>query len=363
LVERLIDSETMKHGLVTNLLLEELTMGRRATRFVELKEEDRVWLEQQWKHDPSHATRSRAHAILLNSQHYCMAQISRILNVSYDTVENWLTRWDDHGRDGLADGLRSGRTPKLDNQDRNVLREIVEQHPQEPSVMLKQLHERTNKTVSRGTLRRTLRKLGYRWKRLRRSLRKRRDPVAFRNAAEELKELSAMPDVKLVYFDEANFSISGVVSYAWQRMGERAEIPISGGHRNSIQVLGFLSKGGKVRSYVQRSTVKGSSVVAVINDFMRSLTGTTVLVLDNASPHTCREVSQQIEQWAKRGLILYNLPAYSPELNSIEHIWRKLKHQLIPATAWETIDRLAPSLLESLKQMGTVRQLEPLLAV
>ncbi len=121
-----------------------------------------------------------------------------------------------------------------------------------------------------------------------------------------------------MYFDEANFSISGVVSYAWQRRGERTEIQISGGHRNSIQVMGFMSKKGEVKSYVQRSTVKGSSVVASIHDFARTLRGTTVLVLDNASPHTCREVLEHIEKWAERGLILYNLPPYSPELNAIE---------------------------------------------
>jgi len=338
-------------------------MGRYASRFVELSDDDRVWLEQQWKHAGSHAMRSRAHAVLLSSQRYCMAQICQILSVSYETVEAWLDRWDKQRRDGLADSERVGRPPKLSPKDHNILREIVEQHPQEPTVVLQQLHERTHKLVSRSTLRRTLRSLGYRWKRLRRSLRKRRDSQAFQAAAEELKEIAALPDVKVVYFDEANFSLSGVVSYAWQRTGERTEIQISGGHRNSIQVLGFMSNDGEVKSYVQRSTVKGPSVVAAINDFARTLRGTTVLVLDNASPHTCREVSQHIEEWAESGLILYNLPPYSPELNAIEHLWRKLKHQLIPATAWETIDKLTQSLLASLKQLGTVRQLEPMLAV
>jgi transposase len=88
-----------------------------------------------------------------------------------------------------------------------------------------------------------------------------------------------------------------------------------------------------------------------------------VLVLDNAKPHTCREVAKHIEHWGQRGLVLYNLPPYSPELNAIEHLWRKLKHQLIPPTAWETIEKLAQSLMRSLKQLGPVRQLEPIAAL
>jgi transposase len=344
-------------------LVWELVMGRHASRFVQLDDADRIWLEQQWKQEPSHSTRSRAHAILLSSQRYNIVQISNILGVTYETVENWFDRWDEHRRDGIGDNARIGRPPKLEPKDQNILCEIVQHHPQEPIEMLEQLRQRTKKIISRSTLRRVLRALGYRWKRLRRSLRNRRDPQAFALAADELKEIANMPDVQLVYFDEANFSISGVVSYAWQAIGLRSEIPISGGHRNSIQVLGFMSTEGRVKTYLQRSTVRGASVVAAINDFVRTIRRTTVLVLDNASPHTCRQVAEHIEGWAKRGLILYNLPPYSPELNAIEHLWRKLKHQLIPANAWETIEKLANHLIQSLTKLGSVKQLEPMPAV
>lgn len=338
-------------------------MGRHASRFIKLEEGDRVWLEEQWKRNPVHTVRCRAHAILLSSQRYSIVEISQILDVTYETIEEWFDRWDERRRNGLVDAPRSGRPPKLSDRDRHILREIAQEHPQQPAVMLGQLYERTKKIISRGTLRRTLAALGFRWKRLRRSLRKRRDAEAFALATAELDEIVHMPDVNLVYFDEANFSLSGVVSYAWQKVGERIDIPISGGHRNSIQVLGFQSADGKVRTYVQRSTVKGSSVVAAINDFVRRIRRTTVLVLDNASPHTCGEVIQHIERWAERGLILYNLPPYSPELNAIEHLWRKLKHQLIPPHAWETIDKLAQSLLTSLETIGTVKQLQPIAAL
>lgn len=67
--------------------------------------------------------------------------------------------------------------------------------------------------------------MGYRWKRLRLSLRNRRDSNAFEIAARELKEMEQIPDANVVYFDESHFTISGVVSYAWQPKGERTLIP------------------------------------------------------------------------------------------------------------------------------------------
>jgi hypothetical protein len=56
--------------------------------------------------------------------------------------------------------------------------------------MLSRLVERTEKSISRGTLRRTLRAFGFRWKRLGRSLKKRRDSEAFALATAELDEIA-----------------------------------------------------------------------------------------------------------------------------------------------------------------------------
>ena len=338
-------------------------MGRYATKFASITDDDRVWLEELWRSDAVHSARCRAHAILLSSQRFSILEISSIFNVTYETVDAWIDRWNQHGRDGLFDGTRSGRPPILDDKDRKVIRSIVDEHPQEPNIILNQIEERTKKKISRVTLRRTLRSMGYRWKRLRLSLRNRRDSNAFEIAARELKEMEQIPDANVVYFDESHFTISGVVSYAWQPKGERTLIPLSGGSRKSIQVLGFQSINGRLRSYVQHSSVRGSTVVAAIEDYIKTIKTTTVLVLDNASSHTCNEVKFHLQRWVEKGLILYHLPPYSPELNSIEHLWNKLKHQLMPRTAWETIDRLTQSLLDTLKKIGTVKQLEPIAAL
>jgi hypothetical protein len=96
--------------------------------------------------------------------------------------------------------------------------------------------------------------------------RKRRDSVAFPNEAEELKKLAEMPVVRLVYFDQANFSISWVVSHAWQRLKDRTDILISGGHRNSIQVLGFLSDSVRITDVCASKLTTGERVRPRQND-------------------------------------------------------------------------------------------------
>ena len=51
-----------------------------------------------------------------------------------------------------------------------------------------------------------------------------------------------------------------------------------------------------------------------------------LVVLDNAAIHKGDAMERKRRQWAKKGLYLYYLPAYSPELNRIEILWKQAKH-------------------------------------
>lgn len=52
----------------------------------------------------------------------------------------------------------------------------------------------------------------------------------------------------------------------------------------------------------------------------------TVPVLDNARIHRSKLFQQARQDWEKRGLFVFFLPSYSPELNRAEIVWRRLKH-------------------------------------
>ena len=49
--------------------------------------------------------------------------------------------------------------------------------------------------------------------------------------------------------------------------------------------------------------------------------------LDNASVHKAKEIEPLLKVLQGRGLKLYFLPAYSPELNRIEKLWHKMKYE------------------------------------
>src|SRR3989475_9299105 len=63
--------------------------------------------------------------------------------------------------------------------------------------------------------------------------------------------------------------------------------------------------------------------------------GPTVVVMDNASIHTSEAFQEAIPKWEKKGLSIFYLPEYSPELNLIEILWRFMKYEWIEFWAYK----------------------------
>lgn len=76
------------------------------------------------------------------------------------------------------------------------------------------------------------------------------------------------------------------------------------------------------------------------------------LILDNASIHKAKEIQPRIDALRKKGLTLYFIPPYSPELNRIEVLWRLMKHRWMEFKC-RTINQLNEDVSEILDHFGT----------
>ena len=76
---------------------------------------------------------------------------------------------------------------------------------------------------------------------------------------------------------------------------------------------------------------KGEHVLAFLCQALPGRAGRPrIVVLDNASYHRARTVREARRELAARGIWLWYLPTYSPELNDIERTFRTLKHEAMP---------------------------------
>lgn len=95
-----------------------------------------------------------------------------------------------------------------------------------------------------------------------------------------------------------------------------------------------------------------SVVVACIDQFAANITKPTSLIIDNAPTHTSNEFKAEIEKWRKLGLTIVPLSPYSPELNIIEIVWRKIKYEWLPFSAYDSYEALKAALFNILANIG-----------
>ena len=137
----------------------------------------------------------------------------------------------------------------------------------------------------------------------------------------------------LFYFDESGFSLDPLVPYAWRK--GRREITVPKDHKKRVNVAGLWSKTGRFLSFETQENMDSKFLVDAFDTLVEILPTPTIIVIDNAPRHTAKAMIEKMGEWEKKGLLFYFLPTYSPELNAIELLWRKVKYEWLPLKAWE----------------------------
>jgi transposase len=75
--------------------------------------------------------------------------------------------------------------------------------------------------------------------------------------------------------------------------------------------------------------------------------------LDNAPAHRGGEFEEELEELEKLGVSVMFLPSYSPELNLIELLWRKIKYEWLPLDIYGNYQTMCDELFEVLKGIGS----------
>ena len=89
------------------------------------------------------------------------------------------------------------------------------------------------------------------------------------------------------------------------------------------------------------NAINSDLIIACFDDFVKQLDGKKrVVILDNAPTHTSNKFQNKIKEWEKRGLSLYFIPPYSPNLNKIETLWRFIKYYWFELSAYLSFKNL-----------------------
>jgi len=323
-------------------------------RFVSpLNEVEIISLQWMSREHPLCWPRTRANAVLLSDTKMPLQSIANLCGVCRQTASIWLKNWETQGVCGLFDKPGRGRRSKISPEKEAEVIALVKASPRSLTKVLLEIQKRWGIDLSRSTLKTLCKKSGLIWKRVRKSLRGKRDEKQFAETLEITKDLIAQADkgeIDFYYFDESGFTLEPCVPYAWQEIGKTIEIPSSKSRR--LNVLGFMSRDCHFESHVFEGSVDSNVVIACFNEFAKNLNKKTVVLIDNAPTHTSHAFLNNIDQWEAKNLFIQNIPAYSPELNKIEILWRKIKYEWINFSAYESFKSLKEELNNILANIG-----------
>lgn len=167
----------------------------------------------------------------------------------------------------------------------------------------------------------------------------------------ELCSLELQNLIELYFGDESGFCNVPVVARAWQFRDE--EIRITPQRTKRLNVFGFLNRKCEARTWTSNNAVTAQFVVDAVQEWVQEkLPKPRVLVLDNARIHRSRLMQSKLAEWEEKNLFIFYLPTYSPHLNLIETLWRKMKYEWLRAEDYISFEALTEAVKKILQEIG-----------
>jgi transposase len=167
----------------------------------------------------------------------------------------------------------------------------------------------------------------------------------------ELEALSEAHKIDLYYADEAAVSLEPCVPYAWQFPDEQVSMPSEKG--KGVNCFALLARDNRALIETTGENITAHFIFEQFERLSMSVKKLSVVLLDNAAVHRAKIIKEQKAVWQQRGLFLFYLPRYSPHLNIVETLWRKLKYEWLAPTDYATRETLGYAVRLALKAIGT----------
>lgn len=130
-----------------------------------------------------------------------------------------------------------------------------------------------------------------------------------------------------MFADESAFHLLPCVVKTWAKKGHTPILrPTT--RRDHLSVASAISAQGNLVSMARTTAFNGHGVVGFLRHLLRQVAGKIVLIWDGAKIHHCQAVKDFLRSGAAKRLRLVRLPAYAPDLNPDEGVWRWLKRSL-----------------------------------
>jgi len=277
-------------------------------------------------------------ALLMLADGYSLDTVIERLGICRSTVYAWvraflLDRWA-----SLRRRCSTGRPPKLTPTQKQRLCELVTAGPEAAgyqtgcwsSALLQDLIHREFGVLYNGHyIAELLGNLGFSYQKARfvsDHLNEQKREEWLRDTWPMLVQLARRTGALLLFGDEASFAQWGSLASTWAKRGQQPQVK-TGGKRKGYKVFGLIDYfTGRLFWHGHEGRFNAESYCTFIEDVLAQTKQPIILIQDGARYHTAAKTREVFAKHAER-LWVEQLPAYSPDYNPIEHLWRNIKRQ------------------------------------
>lgn len=195
--------------------------------------------------------------------------------------------------------------------------------------------------------------VGARFGRIRKSPKGKPSPQHYQYCKELLQKLEELWEagyIDLFFGDESHVCTEGYVPYGWIFPDEECVVPSQ--KEGRLNIFGMIDRNSNYHGFTTTESIDSDKFIEFVDRFSMSLSKPTVLVVDNASVHKSKKVKECFGKWNERGLFIFYLPPYSPQLNIAETVWRILKGKWISPHDYATRQGLFQTVENILSKIG-----------
>jgi transposase len=277
-------------------------------------------------------------AILAVVEGQSLAQVAVVLHVHEKTVATWVRLFCCYGLQGAPRQKPTGRPPKLTPTQQAALATLIDAGPSKAgfsgacwrSPMIQQLiYDRFGVFYNVFYIAQLLKNLGFSFQKaafvsdhLDEAKRQAWRTATWPHILRRAKARKAL----LLFGDEASFPQWGTLTYTWARRGQQPKVKTCG-KRKGYKVFGLIAYfTGHFFYQGQEGRLNSAAYIAFLTRVLAQTTQPIILIQDGAKYHTSAETQAFFAQQTAR-LEVVQLPAYSPDYNPIEKLWKKIKQQ------------------------------------
>jgi transposase len=274
-----------------------------------------------------HADKLKA-ILLLDKGHYCV-EVGEILLLDDDTIRTYRNTYLNNGAASLLSDNNKGTAAFLSSGQLDALEKHLTQNVYVDSKgIVAWVEKEFGIKYTASGITNLLKRLGFVYKKpvltpCKANIEKQEE---FVKQYKELKENLGVQD-QIYFMDGVHPQHNTLACYGWIKKGQTKHLKTNNG-RKRTNINGALNLATKELFYAEDQSINSQTMIALLEQILgKQEKGKIYIILDNARYYHSIIVKEFLKEHPR--IVLKFLPAYAPNLNIIERLWKILKKKVV----------------------------------